>query len=407
MLGTEIAPGHKPPKGTLYCAYCLADVDAVSGYKNVAGYFRLVPGSEHEPACDLNPTEVINSIARGSHGLGHVDDGILRLELPQNLAGAADPAEPAGPGQDGAMRTRNTTTIAPLLPPAITSAAKIARFLQLHDFDSDIVKKFSIQPHGHGPVPWKQFCYGPDEASLAALYKLQASKKATHPLAIHATVQAVRKDAQDRPYVTLAVNVPTGQGRFHVVLRSAHEGLIKPLTPGTHVLALGNWSIFTGGYTPHLRLFADAHWQIAYWHDTEASGRPTSPACPPPVPARPDARAKPTATAPVGNQRVAAPPAAPQQPDAPKQPATPPPNHTAQVIREVLTPPAAPTPPPVYQAPAIPPRPTTPPATQPPSQAHEPADPAGLPDPPMPPETPTPVPPPRRRGLFGWLTQRR
>ncbi|MFG2987989.1 hypothetical protein ACGFZK_01500 [Streptomyces sp. NPDC048257] len=71
-------------------------------------------------------------MARDSHGLAHVDQGILRLELPSDLSGAPGPDEPTGTGPDSVVRTRNITTVRPKLPPAITSAAKIARFLQMH-----------------------------------------------------------------------------------------------------------------------------------------------------------------------------------------------------------------------------------------------------------------------------------
>ncbi|MFG2977701.1 hypothetical protein ACGFYY_32515, partial [Streptomyces sp. NPDC048331] len=90
----------------------------VRGYKTVPSLFRLGSGLQHEAGCDLNPTEVIDSIARDSHGLAHVDQGILRLELPSDLTGAPGPDEPTGTGTESVVRTRNVTTVRPKLPPA-------------------------------------------------------------------------------------------------------------------------------------------------------------------------------------------------------------------------------------------------------------------------------------------------
>ncbi|MFG2979624.1 hypothetical protein ACGFYY_42395, partial [Streptomyces sp. NPDC048331] len=311
--------------------------------------------------------------------------------------GAPGPDEPTGTGTESVVRTRNVTTVRPKLPPAITSAAKIARFLQMHGFDPKIVKKFQVRPHSHPQVPWGEFCYGPDNDSMAALYVRQLSATpASYPVAVHGTVQAVRTDNGGRRYVTLATDVPTQQGRFHVVLRSMYENLITPLTPGTHVLALGDWSVLTRSHIPQLRLFADAHWQIAYWSDDEATGRPTTPTCPPPVTARQRAAAT--------NQKPAARQPEPVQPPAalspPKRPATPYLDNTERVIKAVLAPRPPLTPPPTQAPPPVPPQvqhPTPPPAPVEPAEVFIPPKPAG---------PPPPVPPQRRKGLLRWLGKR-
>ncbi|MFE0198493.1 hypothetical protein ACFW0I_22475 [[Kitasatospora] papulosa] len=54
-------------------------------------------------------------------------------------------------GPDDPVRQRDTTTVRPYLPPAIASAAKIARFLQMHGFDPDTVDRFRVKRHGNGP----------------------------------------------------------------------------------------------------------------------------------------------------------------------------------------------------------------------------------------------------------------
>ncbi|MFE1878102.1 hypothetical protein ACFW9N_45980 [Streptomyces sp. NPDC059496] len=263
----------------------------------------------------------------------------------------------------------------------------------MHGFDPKIVKKFQVRPHSHPQVPWGEFCYGPDEDSLAALYVRQLSAApASYPVAVHGTVQAVRTDNGGRRYVTLATDVPTHQGRFHVVLRSMYENLITPLTPGTHVLALGDWSVLTRSHIPQLRLFADAHLQIAYWNDDEVTGRPTTPTCPLPVTARQRAAAtnqKPTAKQP-------APVPLPAALSPPKQPATAYPDNTDRVIKAVLAPPPILTPAPIY----VPPQhPTPPPAPAPiePAEVFIPPKPVG----------PPPVLPPWRKGLFRWFGKRR
>lgn len=101
------------------------------------------------------------------------------------------------------------------------------------------------------------------------------------------TVQRVDQErGSGRPYVTLAVNVTAGEHRHHVVLRSHFETLITPLAIGTHVLAVGDWATFDRAHVPQLRLFAEDHWQVAYWTTNPATGRPTEPTCPPPITSR-------------------------------------------------------------------------------------------------------------------------
>ncbi|MFE9636926.1 hypothetical protein [Streptomyces sp. NPDC006463] len=227
----------------------------------------------------------------------------------------------------------------------------------------------------------------------------QRATPASHPVAVHGTVQAVRTDNGGRQYVTLATDVPAQQGRFHVVLRSLYDNLITPLTPGTCVLALGDWSVLTRSHNAQLRLFADAHWQIAYWNDDEATGRPTTPTCPPPVTARQRAAAK--------NQKPAAkqpaPVPRPAAPSPPKRPATPYPDNTDRVIKAVPASPPPLTPAPTHGPPPVPPQAQHP--SPPPAQA--PVEPAEVFIPPKPAGPPPPVPPQRRKGLLRWLGKRR
>lgn len=293
----HIGPDGPPHQfsGSLVCWKCTAPFVAVKRHKNkgadVQAQFRLAPKTEHDGDCPLNPTLVTQHIAHGSHGLAHVDEqGILRLNLPENLTDV-----PIAPPDDEAIGDdvvrHSVTTVRPLLPPAITSAAKIAMLLHLHDFEEKLVDRFKVRPHNGRPIPWSRFCYGPASASYAALYeRCRKGEVFTHPIAVVGTVQRVSSDRQGRPYVTLALNVPAATDAFHVVVRSAHASLIDPLTTGTHVLAVGaGWEVFTRGHTPQLRMWAEEHWQLAYWTTSE-DGQLTTPHCPPALPSAPPVR---------------------------------------------------------------------------------------------------------------------
>ncbi|MGW6095054.1 hypothetical protein ACWFRK_11910 [Streptomyces sp. NPDC055157] len=290
--------GHRAEASTrlsLICWKCESAVVSVAGYtkRNGSTYrpqFRLAPSTDHEAGCPLNPITVITGIAHGAHGLAQVDDdGILRLTLPKDLTDAPPPPPPADDAEPGAITTRDITTVRPLLPPLINSAAKIARFLQLHDFDPDIVGRFHVQPHGRKrPIGWGEFCYGPTPATYATLYELRRTQTPiTHPIALYGTVQRIAHEGKSgRPYAVPAADVPSGTERFEVLLRSAFDTLINPLEAGTHVLAVGDWDIFGKSRTPQLRLFATDYWQVAYWRADEQTGKITEPSCPQPVTAR-------------------------------------------------------------------------------------------------------------------------
>ncbi|MFJ8677315.1 hypothetical protein [Streptomyces sp. NPDC093589] len=354
--------------------------------------FRLAPSTEHEAECPLNPTTVAEHIAHGSQGLADVDErGILRLNLPEKLTDT-----PPGPHDDdpaGTERVRHTVrTVHPLLPPAVATAAAIARFLQLHEFDPEIVRRFKVRPHGGRLIAWDAFCYGPDPASLAALYeRCRQTPVLTSPVAVVGTVERVNHDRQGRPYAMLALEVPAQSAgdRFHVAVRSPHAGLIEPLTAGTHVLAVGaGWSVFTGGYTPTLRLFAEEHWQIAYW--TTQEGKPTAPRCPPPVAQA--QRVRPRSGARAGR--------AMPRPAVTPGPRVAPPDNTSAVRRTGPAPatgnPTLPAPaPPTVNTPARPEDEPPPPAALDAGGAESDGPPAPVPAPPAPVLPPAPpVPPP-------------
>ncbi|MDX2815754.1 hypothetical protein PV410_24850 [Streptomyces sp. PA03-5A] len=278
-----------PPRqitGDLICWQCSAPYVAVRGYTLGSGTavrpaFRLAPGAEHDENCPLNPVSVTNHIARGSRGLAEVDSqGVLRLALPQDLA-EVPPDAPDGEMPDPRPVRHRVATVRPLLPLAVNSAAKIAQVLQTHG--DGLADRFTVQPHGGHPIPWARFCYGPSHDAYGDLYRrCRRGESLTHPIAVTGAVQRVNHDRQGRPYIALALNVPAGREVFHVAVRSAHPGLMEPLTEGTDVLAIGSWTVFYGGTLPQLRLWADEHWQLAYW-TTGDDGQQTSPRCPAPV----------------------------------------------------------------------------------------------------------------------------
>ncbi|MFB8000111.1 OB-fold nucleic acid binding domain-containing protein [Streptomyces sp. NPDC056002] len=428
-------PAWYTDKHKLTCWKCDAAVNAKGTYvkRNGASYrahFALNPNTRHTATCPFNPVEVITSIAQGAQGLAHVDDGVLKLTLPGDLKDVApvpDETKPLLPPQD--VTAQQINTVPPPLPPLLNCAAKIARFLQLNAFDDKVVAKFKVQPYGRKTtIPWGRFCYGPTTdayAELAARLDPQRPEKTapSHPIAVYGTVQRVRRDNKGRRFVYLADHGDLDGKEFEVVLRSMHPTLIKPLTAGTHVLAVGTWKVFNRGRVPQLVLFADEAWQIAYWHSDENTGTTTQPTSPPALtphqraterPARtPATRARrPTQAAggrsgrrrDVPMRRTTTPPPA-TPPAVPTPPAVAAPDSTQQ--RPHPPAPAAP-----QSPPAGPPR-TPPPAPAVPSTDQQPITPAVLPIPPKPSRPPRPVSPPlpprrrRRAGLAGWLRRRK
>ncbi|MEU8545250.1 hypothetical protein AB0C52_35505 [Streptomyces sp. NPDC048717] len=407
-------PAWYTAKHPLICSTCSASVHGKGTYVKRTGsshraHFALNPRADHETSCPFNPVEFITSIARGAQELAHVEDGVLKLTLPGDVEDLAPPEQKGLEGLPHAVTGQQIDTVAPPLPPLLNCAAKIARFLQLNAFDNKTVEKFRVQPHGSKTtIPWGRFCYGPTAAAYGELVQRldpTTTKRAPfHPVAVYGTVQRVRHDRKGRPFVFLADHTDLDGREFEVVLRSMHHTLIEPLTVGTHVLAVGEWSTFTGARVPQLRLFAEEAWQIAYWHTDEDTGSATQPMSPPALtphqraverPVHSPSKQTPRSTK-TGRRSTAPRPA----------PASPPP-----VVPTPLPPPAeAPdTPQHGPQPPMRPARlPDMPSAVPPVPAAGPPAQQPALP--PRPPHLPMPAsPPPSRRngGILGWLERRR
>ncbi|MFF9786347.1 hypothetical protein [Streptomyces nigrescens] len=409
-------PAWYTGKHPLICWKCDAGVHGKGTYVkgNGASYrahFALNPRTSHTQTCPFNPVEFVTTLAQGSQGLAHVDDGVLRLTLPNSLSDLAPGPEPTGPQQPPAEATgRRISTVPPALPPLLNCAAKIAHFLQLNAFDNKVVERFRVQPHGYkNTIPWGRFCYGPTAAAYGQLVKRldpdSPGRAPSHPVAVYGTVQRVRRDRTGRPFVFLADHTDLDGREFEVVLRSMHPSLITPLTVGTHVLAVGDWGIFTDGRVPQLRLFAEEAWQIAYWHTDEDTGSATQPSCPPALTAHQRATERPARNPSAKDRRrPGAPPARrATPPPAPSRRAAPPPTPAPPKAAAPETPRRTPQPPapPAHAAPSA--SETSRASAPPPGQELD--VPAIPPRPPHPPLPTSPPPPARRRRkrLPGWL----
>ncbi|TGA97452.1 hypothetical protein [Streptomyces sp. MZ04] len=408
----HIGPPHDFT-GDLICWKCTAPFGPVRAHVRlgnpVQAQYRLLV-SEHDATCPLNPDTVTQHIAHGSHGLADADArGILRLNLPRQLD---EVPQPVRPDEDvaGIDVVRHTvTTVKPLLPPAVSTAAKIAQFLQLHDMEEEITSRFLVRPHNGRLIPWTDFCYGPHHASYTRLFtRLRVTPVLAHPVAVLGTVERVSRDSNGTPFILLATNIPAPAGQFHVTIRSRFASLMDPLSVGTHVLAVGGWEIFHGGRTPAVRLWTDAHWQIAFWLQNE-DGTATPARCPEPVSAEQHALEKwrkrpPRAGHPQGPARpVSKPHPSPTAPEPSPCPAPMPPL------------PAASAPQAAAAADLVPER--TEPAEDAPREPTTVAEERpSSPVPPMPSEPPAPITiaattvgggPERRPGVMSWLRRRR
>nr|WP_262928605.1 hypothetical protein [Streptomyces sp. CBMA152] len=245
--------------------------------------FRLTADRQHEDTCPLNPTEVLQKIAHGSQGVAVIEGDELHLVLPDDPGqfGAATPVIDADSPAPVKRVNMDISTVRPLLPPVINSAVVIARFLQKHDFDDEVVAQFKVRRPGETKaVDWGEFCHGPLPGDQARLYaRLTGGMKPGYPVAVYGRVTAVEHDSQDRPVLRLA----DGHG-FTVRVRSEHASLLAPLTVGAFVLAVGVWKVWTPRRgRPELQMFAEKHWQLAHWTYDAATGPSSPPACPPPL----------------------------------------------------------------------------------------------------------------------------
>lgn len=224
-------PWWRRQKIPLICAFCMTPVVSqrtAVGRAPRAALFRLARDRQHEDVCPLNPTEVLQKIAHGSQGVAVVEGDELHLVLPDDLGqiGSTTPVIDTGPAAPGERFGVDISTVRPLLPPLINSAVVIARFLQKHDYDADVVAQFKVRrPGGTQAVGWGEFCHGPASGDHARLYaRLSGGPKPEHPVAVYGRVTAVEHDSQDRPVLRLA----DGRG-FTVRIRSEHASLLNPL----------------------------------------------------------------------------------------------------------------------------------------------------------------------------------
>ncbi|MFF1593159.1 hypothetical protein ACFVY0_34320 [Streptomyces sp. NPDC058286] len=400
-------PWWRRQKTPLICAFCVTPVVSqrtAVGRAPRGALFRLAKDRQHENVCPLNPVDVLQKIAHGSQGVAVIEGDELHLVLPDDLGqiGATTPVIDTAPADNGDPFGTSISTVRPLLPPLINSAVVIVRFLQKHDYDTDVVAQFKVRRPGEKTaVSWGEFCHGPTPDDQAQLFtRLTRGPKPQHPVAVYGRITEVKPDSQGRPVLHLAA----GKG-FTVRIRSDHPSLLAPLTAGTFILAVGAWKIWTPHRgRPELQMYAEEHWQLAHWTYDEATGHSSRPACPPPLSlaqralqqARSAAALKPEPGKPARLSPK------PPSPSGPPTSAAPTPDASPQVqVQPPLAPTPTPTPtsegPPASSKPTSIARPVMPDATPPP----EPTPPAP-PLPPLPSTPPRPTTPPRRRTRRSW-----
>ncbi|MEV6421656.1 hypothetical protein [Streptomyces sp. NPDC051662] len=410
--------GQKPEPFTrpLRCPYCEHEVIAQPEQPRIStkgkpftrgAHFALAKEkekgrtAEHLAPCPLRTDHTVHAIARKSQGLAELRSGGLQLRLV--LAPTSDTKAPLLPpagspllAPPAAPVNLKIHSVDPALPPAVTSAARIAQLLALYGDDPENVEHFTVKHPGlRTPVHWNDFCFGPDPDHLARLYQRLAAGTVRHPVAVLGEVTQIRTTDKATSY-RIATDVPTGLpgplAHTEVYLRVAphRRPLLEPLAEGARVLALAApdvafklWKPKASRKAPQVVLWPEAHWQIAHW-DVDAAGVPTAPRSPSPFPepvrprthrrpspARPAAPARPAIASHRPTPASAPPQAAPRPPAAaPPTPATPaaPAPDAAPALHAgppppVTPPPPAPVEPPVIP-PAAPPRPVSPPAQQ-------------------------------------------
>ncbi|MYS80336.1 hypothetical protein [Embleya scabrispora] len=405
----------------LRCAYCDHEVHATRSYPStsskgtvftVAAHFRLAHHkgagpAAHLPGCALRTDEVIESIARGAPGLAEVWDEILTLRLV--VPATTDTGHESQPPVGAPVRTppaervaHRVHTVGPLLPPVVTTAVRIARFLALHDHDRDTVARFTVRvpdPFGTRIVPWTDVCHdAANPADMARLHRsLDDSTARRHPKAVLGIVEDAGVKA-GKAWCRLAARTPTGatgstRANAAVYLRSRDPRLLEPLIPGIHVLGLGAPDVPWAMWRPErgaaqIRLWPSVHWQVAYW-SVDEFGLPTEPSCPDPLPPPRAAPPRPRSAPDAGARARRTPPR--QEP-----PSTPAGDDSAAAHASTSGPHVEPAPS-GASAPPTPPRPSTPPPRP------DSPPPRSAPAAPTVPEVPQR---PTRRGVLAWFRRR-
>ncbi|MFJ9574513.1 hypothetical protein [Streptomyces bacillaris] len=411
QIGQRPEPFTRP----LRCPYCEHEVIAQPEQPRIStkgkpftrgAHFALAKEkekgrtAEHLPPCPLRTDHTVHAIARKSQGLAELRSGGLQLRLV--LAPTSDTKAPLLPPAGSPLLAPPADpvnlkihSVDPALPPAVTSAARIAQLLALYGDDPENVESFTVKHPGlRTPVPWTDFCFGPEPGHLARLYQQVAAGTVRHPVAVLGQVTQIRTTTNVTS-CRIATGIPTGlpgplaHAEVYLRVGSERRPLLEPLAEGARVLALAApdvafklWKPDREGLGHQVVLWPRAHWQIAHWN-VDGAGIPTAPRSPSPLnePVRPRTRRRPPSARPAAPARSSAPshrpaPAppktAPRPPAAvpgPPQPAAPAPEvvpEAARALPAVPPPPVTPPPPAPVEPPVIPPaalpQPVSPPA---------------------------------------------
>lgn len=235
----------------LVCGGCSVAVSAVRGYdkgeSRVVAHFRRA-GPAHDRGCRYDLHAQATQIAEDSDGLlvrarkewRLVTEAVLQRTKPRL-------GEPKSP--------RTEVTFARKTTELLNAAAKVSALIERFRLEGvDIGSEFTASCAGTR-VSWEEFHYLPREVwrLVRRLHPgggpLPGSVSTPHPVAIALRVRSARPSSKNQSF---ALEQPAPGSWLdqddpgcNVALRSASAGLLQPFRPGTWVLALGLWKLWS------------------------------------------------------------------------------------------------------------------------------------------------------------------
>lgn len=238
----------------LTCGGCSMPVLAVRGYDKEgsrwSACFRRWPGHSHEQGCQYDLHAQVKQIAEDSDGLLSGGRAGWRLVSEQVLHQPKPrPGEPRQPRPDLTF-TRKATQL-------LNTAAKVSALIERFRVDGiDIAGEFKASCDGK-LVSWQEFHYLPREVwrLVRRLHpgggELPGEVSVPHPVAIALHVRTARPRGRGDS-LSFALEQPAPGSWLtpddpgcNVALRSKTAGLLQPYRPGTWVLALGQWKLWS------------------------------------------------------------------------------------------------------------------------------------------------------------------